>query len=83
MAEQGIDSEYRNNSIEENLRLMNEMCTGTPEGLLCCVRGKMGMQHKNKALRDPVFFRCKQAVHHRLGQLLAALQCFLSPTDAT
>jgi len=64
---EGIDSEYRNNSIEENLRLMTEMCTGTPEGLLCCVRGKMGMQHKNKALRDPVFFRCKQAVHHRLG----------------
>jgi glutamyl-tRNA synthetase len=64
---EGIDSEYRNTSIEENLRLMTEMCKGTPEGLLCCVRGKMGMHHKNKALRDPVFFRCKQAKHHRLG----------------
>eukprot|EP00658_Telonema_sp_P-2_P057101 TRINITY_DN4555_c0_g1_i9.p1 TRINITY_DN4555_c0_g1~~TRINITY_DN4555_c0_g1_i9.p1 ORF type:complete len:929 (+),score=271.98 TRINITY_DN4555_c0_g1_i9:86-2872(+) len=63
----GIESAFRNNSIEENMRLFDEMCKGSDEGLTCCVRAKMGMHHKNKALRDPVYFRCKQAVHHRLG----------------
>jgi len=64
---EGIDSEYRKNSIEENLRLFEEMKKGSAEGTTCCVRGMMGMHHKNKALRDPVFFRCKEATHHRLG----------------
>jgi len=64
----GIPSKYRDNSIEENLRLFEEMYKGSEEGLQCCVRGKIDMSNNNKCLRDPMFWRCKPGCkHHRLG----------------
>ena len=37
------ESQYRNQSVDENLRLWNEMITGSAEGLECCVRVKLDM----------------------------------------
>uniref|UniRef100_A0A1J3FK10 glutamate--tRNA ligase n=1 Tax=Noccaea caerulescens TaxID=107243 RepID=A0A1J3FK10_NOCCA len=63
----GIDSKSRNHSVEENLNLWQEMIKGTERGLQCCVRGKLNMQDPNKAMRDPVYYRCNPMPHHRIG----------------
>ncbi|KAJ5067549.1 glutamate--tRNA ligase cytoplasmic [Anaeramoeba ignava] len=52
---QGIDSKNRNNSIEENLKLWNEMKIGSQKGLTCVLRAKISMTHECKAMRDPAF----------------------------
>lgn len=54
----GIESKCRNNSVEENLRCWEEMKAATPEGLSYCIRAKIDMSAPNKALRDPVMYRC-------------------------
>lgn len=63
----GIESACRNQSSEENLRIWEEMKQGTPSGLTYCIRAKMDMQAANKALRDPVMYRCNLTPHHRTG----------------
>jgi glutamyl-tRNA synthetase len=64
---EGIDSKRRNRSVEENLRLFEEMQKGSEEGLKQCIRIKLDMQNPNKALRDPVCYRCNLTPHHRTG----------------
>jgi len=61
----GIESEHRKKSPEENLKIFKDMLEGKAEGW--CIRGKMNMQDKFKCLRDPVFYRCKNESHHRHG----------------
>ncbi|KAI8548568.1 hypothetical protein RHMOL_Rhmol07G0282600 [Rhododendron molle] len=63
----GTESRCRNNSTEDNLKLWKEMSAGSERGLQCCLRGKLGMQHRNKSLRDPVYYRCNPIPHHRVG----------------
>lgn len=64
----GLDSFSKHRSVDENLRLWDEMLRGTPKGLECCVRANMGMTHKNKCMRDPVTYRCVvDTPHPRFG----------------
>ncbi|CAN4108317.1 unnamed protein product [Withania somnifera] len=63
----GIESRCRNNSVDENLKLWKEMIAGSERGTMCCVRGKLDMQDPNKSVRDPVYYRCNQTPHHRIG----------------
>lgn len=44
-----------------------EMATGSDEGARWCIRAKMSVDDPNKALRDPVVYRCNREVHHRTG----------------
>jgi glutamyl-tRNA synthetase len=60
-------NEYRSAPVEENLRLWAEMLAGTEFGKTCCLRAKIDMRHKNGALRDPIMYRGKEALHHRTG----------------
>ena len=62
-----IESAARNNSVEENLRLFEEMVKGSEEGLQCCARAKIDMQSDNGCMRDPTIFRCNLTPHHRTG----------------
>eukprot|EP00928_Gymnodinium_smaydae_P037547 TRINITY_DN26046_c0_g1_i1.p1 TRINITY_DN26046_c0_g1~~TRINITY_DN26046_c0_g1_i1.p1 ORF type:complete len:755 (+),score=226.07 TRINITY_DN26046_c0_g1_i1:39-2267(+) len=63
----GVDSPFRNRSVEENLRLFAEMQEGKhPEGSLL-LRAKIDMQHPNMNLRDPPMYRIRYAKHHRAG----------------
>jgi glutamyl-tRNA synthetase len=73
-----VESAYRNQSVEENLRLWEAMKRGHPEAFGCCVRAKIDMQSKNAALRDPVIYRLGglsgdadqnsvPVAHHRTG----------------
>lgn len=63
----GIESTCRSRNIEENLRLFNEMLAGSEEGRNNCLRIKLDMTAANKALRDPVVFRCNDTHHWRTG----------------
>ena len=70
MAEQrmnGIPSKRRDASVEENLARFEDMKKGTPEGVKWCIRAKMSVDNPNKAMRDPVIYRCNPATHHRTG----------------
>lgn len=64
---EGIDSVRRNRPVEETLKIFEEMKNGTEEGIKHCIRIKLDMQHPNKALRDPVCYRCNLTPHHRTG----------------
>ncbi|KAG8529759.1 uncharacterized protein KY384_005240 [Bacidia gigantensis] len=61
----GIKSERRDASVDQNLARFEEMKKGTDEGLRWCVRAKMSIDDPNKALRDPVIYRCNPERHHR------------------
>jgi glutamyl-tRNA synthetase len=64
----GVDSKCRNRSPAESLATFKEMQEGTEKGLTNCLRFKLDMQNPNKALRDPVAFRCNLTPHWRTGQ---------------
>lgn len=63
----GIPSKNRDLPAEESLRVFEEMVKGTEEGLRFCIRAKISVDNPNKAMRDPVIFRCNQTPHHRTG----------------
>jgi glutaminyl-tRNA synthetase len=63
----GIDSPYRNRSIEENLRLFEEMRDGKYKDGEKTLRAKIDMTHPNLLLRDPLMYRIKHEHHHRTG----------------
>ncbi|EDL44543.1 glutamate--tRNA ligase, putative [Plasmodium vivax] len=65
---EGIESVNRQNSVEQNLQLFEEMRKGTEIGQKNCIRAKIDMQSKNKCMRDPVLYRCiVDTPHHRHG----------------
>lgn len=63
----GIASKHRDMSIEETLRVFEEMKKGSDEGKRYCIRAKLSVDNPNKALRDPVIYRCNDEPHHRTG----------------
>ena len=65
---EGIASARRDRPLEENLQLFTEeMRNATEIGLQNCLRAKMSVDDNNKALRDPVIYRCNITPHHRTG----------------
>jgi glutamyl-tRNA synthetase len=62
-----VESRNRNNSVEKNLQLWEEMQKGTEIGLKNSVRAKIDMSSRNGTLRDPVIYRCNLLPHHRTG----------------
>lgn len=63
----GLPSKRRNESPEENFKRFEEMKTGSEEGQRWCIRAKISVDDPNKALRDPVIYRCSPQPHHRTG----------------
>ena len=63
----GIASKRRDAAVEENLAHFEEMKAGTGEGTKWFIRAKMSVDDPNKALRDPVIYRCSPQPHHRTG----------------
>ncbi|MCJ1467515.1 hypothetical protein MMC07_006140 [Pseudocyphellaria aurata] len=63
----GVASKQRDASVEINLEHFEEMKRGTEEGVKWCVRAKMSVDNPNKAMRDPVIYRCNPLPHHRTG----------------
>ena len=63
----GIESKRRNRPVEETLAVWKEMVAGSAEGKKHCMRFKINMQDPNKAMRDPVAYRCNDTAHWRTG----------------
>lgn len=63
----GINSPFRNRSIEENRTLFQQMKEGAFTDGSKVLRAKVDMTHANMLMRDPVIYRIKHAHHHRTG----------------
>lgn len=61
------DSPYRNRSVEENLKLFEDMKNGVYEEGKAVLRMKMDMKSGNSCMWDLVAYRIKKAHHHRVG----------------
>ncbi|KKZ64804.1 glutamyl-tRNA synthetase [[Emmonsia] crescens] len=64
---EGIVSKRRDLSVEDSLARFEEMKSGSGQGW--CIRAKISVDNPNKALRDPVIYRCNSQPHHRTGDL--------------
>lgn len=65
LTEPGKESPYRNRSIEENLRLFEEMKEGRYADGEKVLRAKIDMASPNINMRDPVIYRVAHISHHR------------------
>ncbi|WP_127160957.1 glutamine--tRNA ligase/YqeY domain fusion protein [Veillonella sp. VA137] len=63
----GTNSPYRDRSVEENLRLFEEMKAGKYKDGEKVLRAKIDMADPNIVMRDPVLYRILHADHHRTG----------------
>lgn len=68
LTEPGVESPYRNRSVEENLDLLERMKNGEfPDGARV-LRAKIDMAHGNMNMRDPIMYRIlHEPSHHRTG----------------
>lgn len=67
LTEPGIESPYRNRSVEENLKLFEEMKEGKFPAGSRCLRAKIDMASPNMNMRDPVIYRIQYLNHQRIG----------------
>ncbi|MGI6733559.1 MAG: glutamine--tRNA ligase/YqeY domain fusion protein [Anaerovoracaceae bacterium] len=67
LTEPGKESPYRNRSVEENLRLFQEMMDGKYKDGEKVLRAKIDMASPNINMRDPVIYRIAHATHHNTG----------------
>jgi glutaminyl-tRNA synthetase len=63
----GLNSPYRERTIDENLALFEKMRAGEFNEGDCVLRAKIDMASGNINLRDPVLYRIKKIVHHQTG----------------
>ncbi|MGE4554280.1 MAG: glutamine--tRNA ligase/YqeY domain fusion protein [Desulfovibrionaceae bacterium] len=67
LTEPGVNSPFRERSVEENLDLFTRMRAGEfPDGARV-LRAKIDMTAPNVVMRDPTLYRIKHASHHRTG----------------
>ena len=67
LTEPGKNSPYRDRSVEENLKLFEEMTAGKYEDGSKVLRAKIDMSSPNINMRDPVIYRVARMTHHNTG----------------
>ncbi len=67
LTEPGKNSPYRDRSIDENLRLFEEMKEGKYADGSKVLRAKIDMASPNMNMRDPVIYRVAKIPHHNTG----------------
>ncbi len=67
LTEAGVDSPFRNRTIEENLALFEQMKNGEFSDGTHILRAKIDMSSPNMNLRDPAMYRILHTHHHRTG----------------
>jgi glutaminyl-tRNA synthetase len=65
--EPGVDSPFRNRTIEQNLDLFSRMKNGEFKEGEKVLRAKIDMSSPNMHLRDPILYRILFKPHHRTG----------------
>ena len=74
----GVKSKNRDNSVEDNIKIWEQMCSENPSDEIkkYCVRGKIDYQNPNKCLRDPVFYRFSEDSHIRMPENYHLFPCY-------
>ena len=67
ISEPGVNSPFRDRSVEENLDLFGRMRAGEFSDGTRVLRAKIDMSHVNGQMRDPIMYRIRHAHHHRTG----------------
>lgn len=67
LTEPGKESPYRNRSVEENLKLFEEMRAGKYKDGEKVLRAKIDMASPNINMRDPIIYRVAHMTHHNTG----------------
>jgi glutaminyl-tRNA synthetase len=67
LTEPGKESPYRDRSIEENMKLFEEMRDGKYADGEKVLRAKIDMSSPNMNMRDPVIYRIAHSEHHNTG----------------
>ncbi len=67
LTEAGVQSPYRNRSVEENLDLFEKMKAGKFKDGEKVLRAKIDMASPNMNMRDPVIYRIAHVPHHNTG----------------
>ena len=63
----GVNSPFRERSIDENLDLFGRMKNGEFEDGAHVLRAKIDMSSPNMLMRDPLMYRIRHTPHHRTG----------------
>ena len=63
----GVESPFRNTSVEDNLNLFEQMKNGDFEEGTYVLRAKIDMTSDNMLMRDPIMYRILKKDHHRTG----------------
>jgi glutaminyl-tRNA synthetase len=63
----GVNSRYRDRSVDENLDLFERMKKGEFKDGECVLRARIDMAAPNMKMRDPIIYRIRHASHHRTG----------------
>ena len=74
LTEPGKNSPYRDRSVEENLRLFEEMKEGKVKDGEKVLRAKIDMASPNINMRDPVIYRVAHMTHHNTGSVRWSLR---------
>lgn len=67
LTEPGKNSPYRDRTVEENLKLFQDMKDGKYEDGSKVLRAKIDMASPNMNMRDPVIYRIARMMHHNTG----------------
>ena len=67
LTQPGVESPYRNRSVEENLELFENMRKGVYKDGEKVLRAKIDMASPNMNLRDPALYRILHTTHHNTG----------------
>ena len=83
LTEAGKNSPYRDRSVEENLKLFEEMKDGVYEDGSKVLRAKIDMASPNINMRDPVIYRIARMTHHNTGDkwLIYPMYDFAHPIE--
>lgn len=68
LTEPGVESPFRDRSVEDNMALFRGMKNGEFEEGTKVLRAKIDMASGNINMRDPVLYRILKAPHHRTGE---------------
>lgn len=63
----GVESPYRNRSVQESLELFTRMKNGEFQTGAMILRAKIDMASPNMHMRDPILYRILHQEHHRTG----------------
>ena len=67
LTEPGMDSPYRDRSVQENLALLEGMKAGNFAEGEKVLRAKIDMAAPNMNMRDPILYRIRKVPHHQTG----------------